>query len=139
MGYVLFKVRKRLGTDFINNYDLIVEPSFPFVKRLRVGKIKITTGKIDHIFIKIPYNQNDNSKKLVLDCYRKLMDIISVNEYKKVLINNMNISLISECCSYNEKELCYEIYKLISDYIKGTDINVDIVISSKKDKKNYFE
>jgi len=139
MGCVLFKVRKRLASDFVNNYGLIVEPSFPFVKKLKIGKIKIIGGKIDHVFIKIPYNRNNNSKKLVLDCYRKLLDIISINEYKNVLVNDMNMSLISECCSYNECELCHEIYKLINDYIKDMDINVDIVINSGKDIKYYFD
>ena len=78
MGFVLFKVRKRLVPDFINNYDLVVEPSFPFIKKLKVGNVKIIGGIVDKVYIKMFY-----SKELVLDSYRKLMDIIKVNEQEE--------------------------------------------------------
>ena len=142
MRKIKYKVRKRLAIDFIKNYDLLVIPTFPFIKRLKVGNLKIVSNKrikIDYVYIKIPYNKDINSKKLVLDCYRRLLDIIRVNEYKNILIDNMNMSLISECCNYNNKDICHDIYKLINDYIKDIDINVGIVISNIKDKKYYFD
>ena len=140
MGCVLFKIRKRLGIDFVNNYDLLVIPAFPFIKRLKEGNVKIISNKkIDYVYLKMPYNQNYNSKDLVLTFYRRLMDVIKVNEYKKVLINNISMSLINECCSFDNRNICHELYRFINDYIKDTDINVDIVISNKKDKKYYFD
>ena len=140
MTRIKFKVRKRLDNDFIYNYDLLVIPTFPFIRRLEVGKIRIITGRrIDYVYIKIPYNQDTYSKRIVFDCYRRLLDIIRVNEYKNILIDNRNMSLISECCNYNNKDICHDIYKLINDYIKDIDINVGIVISNIKDKKYYFD
>lgn len=140
MMRIKFKLRKRLDNDFINNYDLLVIPTFPFIKRLKVGNLKIVTGRrIDHVYIKIPYNQDTYSKKIVLDCYRRLLDIIRVNEYKNILIDNMNMSLINECCNYNNKEICHDIYKLINDYIKDININVVMLINNKKDRKYYLE
>ena len=133
MTQVKFKIRKRIDFDFVNNYDLLVIPTFPFIKKIKVGKIKITSGRrIDSVYLKIPYNHNTNSKELVLDCYRKLLDIIKVNEYKNILINNVNISLINECCNFDNKDICHDVYNLINDYIKDMDINIVVVINNKK-------
>ena len=124
MGKICIKRRKQLNKDLINNYDLLIEPTFPFIKKYKIGNIKIITKEIDYIYIKIPYNHNNKNR--LLNIYKKLLDIINVNEYKKVLINYINMSLINECCSYNN-EIYKEIYILIKDYIKDIDINIDIV------------
>ncbi|MBR6133631.1 MAG: hypothetical protein IKQ29_02810 [Bacilli bacterium] len=142
MEYVLFKIKKILDKDFINNYDLLVIPSFPFNKRIKLNDIKIIPGnknRIDQITIKHPYNKDNTSKELLLNTYIKLLDIIKINEYKNILIDYRYIPIINECSSFNNKEICHKIYNLINEYIKDKEINITIVISNKKDKKYYFD
>ena len=140
MGKICIKRRKQLNKDLINNYDLLIEPTFPFIKKYKIGNIKIITKEIDYIYIKIPYNHNNKNR--LLNIYKKLLDIINVNEYKKVLINYINMSLINECCSYNK-----EIYKEISNKLNNyaflvraleynfeTDVlNFDVLIVGEND------
>ena len=134
MGNVLFKVRKRLAIDFIHRYDLLVLPTFPFIKKLKIGELRIISGRVDHVFIKM-----SDSKEFILDCYRRLLDIIKVNEYKNVIINHRNMSLISECCSFDRLDICHELYQMMKEYVKDNEFNITIVIYHKKDKKYYFE
>ena len=95
-------------------------------KYISSGDIKITPGfniKEDIMLLRFP---NENNKKEYLKIINSMLDLISINEYKNVLIPNLY---------FNDyiKGISKDIHKMIDKFLINKNINIDIIFNNKKD------
>lgn len=89
--------------------------------------IRITPGfnlKKDIMFVRLPINDNNDSINELFDTFIEIIKLISINEYKEVLIPNMNFSIYG----YSNKRVFFDIFKVIKENIKNKDINIHIYL-----------
>ena len=104
---------------------------------MKVGEVRITPGfdlGLDIIFVQGPKKyEYDNSLELLLSTYINLLNEIEKMGYKNILCP----SLGTGSYGFNHREIGKDVIKLITDYIKGKDINIDFVLYNENDKIYY--
>ena len=127
-GAIFDKAGSRELTNYIKNN---------FSTNMVVGEMRITPGfkiGMDIIFAQGPkYYECDFPIEELKKTYLNLLDIIKSNNYKNVLLPSLGTGIYG----YKHSDVGKMVVDTLSEYIKDTDINIDLVLYFEKDKKYY--
>ena len=127
-GAIFDKAGSTLLSDYIKNN---------FSTNMLVGEMRITPGfkiGMDIIFAQGPkYYECDNSIDELKKTYLNLLDTIKNNNYKNVLLPSLGTGIYG----FKHGDVGKMVVDTINEYIKDTDINIDLVLYLEKDKKYY--
>ena len=127
-GAIFDKAGSRELTNYIKNN---------FSTNMVVGEIRITPGfkiGMDIIFAQGPkYYECDFPIEELKKTYLNLLDTIKSNNYKNVLLPSLGTGIYG----YKHSDVGKMVVDTLSEYIKDTDINIDLVLYFEKDKKYY--
>lgn len=128
---IYMKPTNRTSCNIINkvNYQLLkkyIYKKYTIIKPMKIGDIRITPGfnlNADLMFIRIPKNNYENTKNELLEVINNMLNIIKKNEYKEILIVNINYKYYG----FNKSEINQELYKLLSQFINQNELKIDII------------
>lgn len=127
-GAIFDKAGSRELTNYIKNN---------FSTNMVVGEMRITPGfkiGMDIIFAQGPkYYECDFPIEELKKTYLNLLDTIKSNNYKNVLLPSLGTGIYG----YKHSDVGKMVVDTLSEYIKDTDINIDLVLYFEKDKKYY--
>lgn len=127
-GDIFDKAGSTLLSDYIKNN---------FSTNMVVGEMRITPGfkiGMDIIFAQGPkYYECDNPIDELKKTYLNLLDTIKNNNYKNVLLPSLGTGIYG----FKHGDVGKMVVDTINEYIKDTDINIDLVLYLEKDKKYY--
>ncbi len=127
-GAIFDKAGSRELTNYIKNN---------FSTNMVVGEMRITPGfkiGMDIIFAQGPkYYECDFPLEELKKTYLNLLDTIKSNNYKNVLLPSLGTGIYG----YKHSDVGKMVVDTLSEYIKDTDINIDLVLYFEKDKKYY--
>lgn len=127
-GAIFDKAGSTLLSDYIKNN---------FSTNMVVGEMRITPGfkiGMDIIFAQGPkYYECDNPIDELKKTYLNLLDTIKNSNYKNVLLPSLGTGIYG----YKHEDVGKMVVDTINEYIKDTDINIDLVLYFEKDKKYY--
>lgn len=127
-GAIFDKAGSRELTNYIKNN---------FSTNMVVGEMCITPGfkiGMDIIFAQGPkYYECDFPIEELKKTYLNLLDTIKSNNYKNVLLPSLGTGIYG----YKHSDVGKMVVDTLSEYIKDTDINIDLVLYFEKDKKYY--
>ena len=127
-GAIFDKAGSKELTNYIKNN---------FSTNMVVGEMRITPGfkiGMDIIFAQGPkYYECDFPIEELKKTYLNLLDTIKSNNYKNVLLPSLGTGIYG----YKHSDVGKMVVDTLSEYIKDTDINIDLVLYFEKDKKYY--
>ena len=127
-GAIFDKAGAKELTNYIKNN---------FSTNMLVGEMRITPGfkiGMDIIFAQGPkYYECDFPIEELKKTYLNLLDTIKSNNYKNVLLPSLGTGIYG----YKHSDVGKMVVDTLSEYIKDTDINIDLVLYFEKDKKYY--
>ena len=127
-GAIFDKAGAKELTNYIKNN---------FSTNMVVGEMRITPGfkiGMDIIFAQGPkYYECDFPIEELKKTYLNLLDTIKSNNYKNVLLPSLGTGIYG----YKHSDVGKMVVDTLSEYIKDTDINIDLVLYFEKDKKYY--
>ena len=127
-GAIFDKAGSRELTNYIKNN---------FSTNMVVGEMRITPGfkiGMDIIFAQGPkYYECDFPIEELKKTYLNLLDTIKSNNYKNVLLPSLGTGIYG----YKHSDVGKMVVDTLSEYIKDTDINIELVLYFEKDKKYY--
>ena len=127
-GAIFDKAGSRELTNYIKNN---------FSTNMVVGEMRITPGfkiGMDIIFAQGPkYYECDFPIEELKKTYLNLLDTIKNNNYKNVLLPSLGTGIYG----FKHGDVGKMVVDTINEYIKDTDINIDLVLYLEKDKKYY--
>ena len=127
-GAIFDKAGSRELTNYIKNN---------FFTYMVVGEMRITPGfkiGMDIIFAQGPkYYECDFPIEELKKTYLNLLDTIKSNNYKNVLLPSLGTGIYG----FKHGDVGKMVVDTINEYIKDTDINIDLVLYLEKDKKYY--
>ncbi len=131
-GGVCGAIFDKAGSTLLSNY---IKNNFS--TNMVVGEMRITPGfkiGMDIIFAQGPkYYECDNPIDELKKTYLNLLDTIKNNNYKNVLLPSLGTGIYG----YKHEDVGKMVVDTINEYIKDTDINIDLVLYFEKDKKYY--
>ena len=131
-GGVCGAIFDKAGSTQLSNY---IKNNFS--TNMVVGEMRITPGfnlEMDIIFAQGPkYYECDNPIDEIKKTYLNLLDTIKSNNYKNVLLPSLGTGIYG----YKHSDVGKMVVDTLSEYIKDTDINIDLVLYFEKDKKYY--
>lgn len=131
-GGVCGAIFDKAGSTLLSNY---IKNNFS--TNMVVGEMRITPGfkiGMDIIFAQGPkYYECDNPIDVLKKTYLNLLDTIKNNNYKNVLLPSLGTGIYG----YKHEDVGKMVVDTINEYIKDTDINIDLVLYFEKDKKYY--
>ena len=131
-GGVCGAIFDKAGSTQLSNY---IKNNFS--TNMVVGEMRITPGfnlEMDIIFAQGPkYYECDNPIDEIKKTYLNLLDTIKNNNYKNVLLPSLGTGIYG----YKHEDVGKMVVDTINEYIKDTDINIDLVLYLEKDKKYY--
>ena len=131
-GGVCGAIFDKAGSTLLSNY---IKNNFS--TNMVVGEMRITPGfkiGMDIIFAQGPkYYECDNPIAELKKTYLNLLDTITCNNYKNVLLPSLGTGIYG----YKHEDVGKMVVDTINEYIKDTDINIDLVLYFEKDKKYY--
>lgn len=105
---------------------------------MEVGEIRITPGfdlGIDIMFVQGPKKwEHDNPVELLIETYKNMLEEINNKGYKNILVPSLGTGIYG----FTHEDMGSLVKKIITDYIKDKDFNIDLVIFDEKDKKYYL-
>lgn len=131
-GGVCGAIFDKAGSTLLSNY---IKNNFS--TNMLVGEMRITPGfkiGMDIIFAQGPkYYECDNPIDELKKTYLNLLDTIKNNNYKNVLLPSLGTGIYG----FKHGDVGKMVVDTINEYIKDTDINIDLVLYLEKDKKYY--
>ena len=131
-GGVCGAIFDKAGSKELTNY---IKKNFS--TNMVVGEMRITPGfkiGMDIIFAQGPkYYECDFPIEELKKTYLNLLDTIKSNNYKNVLLPSLGTGIYG----YKHSDVGKMAVDTLSEYIKDTDINIDLVLYFEKDKKYY--
>ena len=131
-GGVCGAIFDKAGSKELTNY---IKKNFS--TNMVVGEMRITPGfkiGMDIIFAQGPkYYECDFPIEELKKTYLNLLDTIKSNNYKNVLLPSLGTGIYG----YKHSDVGKMVVDTLSEYIKDTDINIDLVLYFEKDKKYY--
>lgn len=131
-GGVCGDIFDKAGSTLLSNY---IKNNFS--TNMVVGEMRITPGfkiGMDIIFAQGPkYYECDNPIDELKKTYLNLLDTIKNNNYKNVLLPSLGTGIYG----FKHGDVGKMVVDTINEYIKDTDINIDLVLYLEKDKKYY--
>lgn len=131
-GGVCGAIFDKAGSTLLSNY---IKNNFS--TNMVVGEMRITPGfkiGMDIIFAQGPkYYECDNPIDELKKTYLNLLDTIKNNNYKNVLLPSLGTGIYG----FKHGDVGKMVVDTINEYIKDTDINIDLVLYLEKDKKYY--
>ena len=131
-GGVCGAIFDKAGSTLLSNY---IKNNFS--TNMLVGEMRITPGfnlGMDIIFAQGPkYYECDNPIDELKKTYLNLLDTIKNNNYKYVLLPSLGTGIYG----FKHGDVGKMVVDTINEYIKDTDINIDLVLYLEKDKKYY--
>ena len=131
-GGVCGAIFDKAGSTLLSNY---IKNNFS--TNMVVGEMRITPGfkiGMDIIFAQGPkYYECDNPIDELKKTYLNLLDTIKNNNYKNVLLPSLGTGIYG----FKHGDVGKMVVDAINEYIKDTDINIDLVLYLEKDKKYY--
>ena len=131
-GGVCGAIFDKAGSTLLSNY---IKNNFS--TNMVVGEMRITPGfkiGMDIIFAQGPkYYECDNPIAELKKTYLNLLDTIKNNNYKNVLLPSLGTGIYG----FKHGDVGKMVVDTINEYIKDTDINIDLVLYLEKDKKYY--
>lgn len=130
---------KKAGVDALENYTQgHYNISFYTTNNLmEIGEIRITPGfnlDMDIMFVQGPKEwEFDNSEEILFDVYKKMLNEMYKNNYKNILLP----SLGTGDYGFEHQKIGKRVSKIIEDFVRDKDINIDLVLFNENDKKYY--
>lgn len=106
---------------------------------MEVGEVRITPGfdlRMDIMFVQGPkfYDyEYDVAMDKLFKTYKNMLEEIENNNYKNILCPSLGTGHYG----FLHEEVGHKIVKLIMDFIKDKDINIDLVLYDESDKVYY--
>ena len=135
---------KKAGVDILEkytqeHYDInYFSNNYKKENIMNVGDVRITPGfnlNMDIMFVQGPKKwEYDNPMELLLFTYKNMLNQIHEKQYKNVLIPSLGTGVYG----FEHSEVGNKIKKLIDNYIKDKDINIDLVLYNESNKQYYI-
>ena len=135
---------KKAGVDILEkytqeHYDInYFSDNYKRENIMTVGDVRITPGfnlNMDIMFVQGPKQwEYDNSIELLKTTYNNMLNQISDNKYKNILLP----SLGTGDYGFEHSQVGKIVKKLLDDYVSDKDINIDLVLYNKNDDQYYI-
>lgn len=128
----------KAGVDELENYTQSAYNISYFTEDnlMNVGDIRITPGfklGMDIIFVQGPkkydYDDNRKAKMVLLDTYKKLIQVAYSKGYKHILCPSLGTG--SYC--FRHEDIAKDVVSVIKESIKELDLNIDFVLYDASD------
>lgn len=131
----------KAGVDELENYTQQKFNISYFTEEnlMKVGETRITPGfnlGLDIMFVQGPkaYDYEYNmAKNLLLETYKNMVNEAVLKGYKNILCPSLGTG--SYC--FEHKDIGRDIVKLLDDFVKDKDLNIDFVLYDERDKLFY--
>lgn len=104
---------------------------------MQIGDIRITPGfnlKMDIMFVQGPKAwENSNSHKILLLVYKIMLNMACASGYKNILLPSIGTGEYG----FEHSKIGKDVYQILNNYSKTHDINIDLVLLDKNNKKYY--
>ena len=137
------EIFKKAGVDILENYtqsyyDIhYFSDNYKTENIMKVGDIRITPGfglGMDIMFVQCPKSwECNNSTQLLFNVYDKLLKEALQKGYKNILIPSLGTGEYG----FEHSKIGKEVTKIIEEFTKYNNINVDLIIFNENDK-NYY-
>lgn len=134
---------KKAGVDTLeaytqSHYDInYFSDNYKIENIMKVGDIRITPGfnlGMDIMFVQGPkYWEYDNPTQVLFDVYNKLLKEALDNGYKNILLPSLGTGVYG----FEHSKIGKEITKILEEFARCNDINVDLVLFDEIDKIYY--
>ena len=137
------EIFKKSGVDILENYtqsyyDInYFTDNYKIENIMKVGNIRITPGfgiGMDIMFVQCPKSwENNNSTQILFDVYNKTLKEALKKGYKNILLPSLGTGEYG----FEHSKIGKEVTKILEDFTKNNDINVDLVIFKETDRIYY--
>ena len=138
------EIFKKAGVAILENYtqshyDIhYFSDNYKIENIMKVGDIRITPGfslGMDIMFVQgTKYWEYDNSTQMLFDIYNKLLKEALNRGYKNILLPSLGTGEYG----FEHSKIGEEVTKILEEFTKYNDINVDLVIFKEMDKIYYY-
>ena len=135
---------KKAGVDILEkytqeNFDInYFSNNYKKENIMKIGEIRITPGfklNMDIMFVQGPKKwEHDNSIELLKMTYENVLNKISENDYKNILIPSLGTGEYG----FNHSEVGKTVKDLISNFVLNKDVNIDLVLYDDSNKQYYI-
>ena len=135
---------KKAGIDTLENYTQAhyninyFSDNYKKDNIMKIGEVRITPGfnmNMDIMFVQGPKQwEHANSIELLKDTYNNMFEQIHKNNYKNILIP----SLGTGDYGFEHNKVGKIVKKLLNDFVKDKDINIDLVLYDESNKQYYL-
>ena len=137
------EIFKKAGVDILekytqSQYDIhYFSDNYKVENIMKVGDIRITPGfslGMDIMFVQGPKHwEYDNSTQVLFNIYKKLLKVALNKGYKNILLPSLGTGEYG----FEHSEIGKEVTKILEEFTKYNDINVDLVIFNEMDRIYY--
>lgn len=135
---------KKAGVDILEkytqeHYDInYFSDNYKIENIMTVGDVRITPGfnlNMDIMFVQGPKQwEYDNSIELLKTTYKNMLNQISNNNYKNILLP----SLGTGDYGFEHSQVGKIVKNMLDNYVSDKDINIDLVLYNKNDEQYYI-
>ena len=138
------EIFKKAGVDELENYtqthyniNRFSYDNYHEENMMKVGDIRITPGfnlNMDIMFVQGPKKyQYSDPLTVLLDTYKNMLNELKKNNYKNILLPSLGTGVHG----YTHEEIGKEVSNLLKEFVKNTDINIDLVLFEEENKVYY--
>ncbi len=135
---------KKAGVDILEEYTQreyninYFSDDYRYEKIMKIGDVRITPGfnlNMDIMFVQGPKKwEHENAFELLIDTYNNMLKEIENKRYKNILIPSLGTGHYG----FTHEEVGSVVKKMMNDFVKDKDINIDLVLYNDRDKEYYI-